>query len=124
MNLRDKIEIFLELWDKIHFFWHWYVGGLLLLIGWTITSDATLDTENKIVVTLTFAAFVGMNVSGLLRSYKLAGAAHKDLQDSLCHAETKPHLGEALNSLTFCYPILAIVYAVGVASGVYAIWRY
>ena len=122
MDTRGKIELCLRLWDKIHFFWHWYVGGLLILIGWALGTDREWDNLFKGVITVMFVAFVVMNVSGLSRSYRLMGAARKDLQNTLTGVEDNPELRDALISLTFPCLLLKLVYGTGIVAGLFAIW--
>lgn len=122
MDNQARIDRLLKLWDKIHFFWHWYVGALLVLTGWAISTDTELDIRFKVLLSIMFGGFVAMNVSGLYRSYTLAEAARKDLENAPRNEGDSERLGNAACSLKFSYRLLCLAYIAGVIAAAWVIW--
>ena len=79
MNEKDIIDILFKSKDQIHFFWNFYVIGVIALTGWLISLDSQPSKHLKILFSVSFLIFMALNISGLLNSYGLFEAARADL---------------------------------------------
>lgn len=79
MDVKDIIDIFFKAKDNMQFFWNFYVIGLVAIIGWFFTLKKHLSKVLKIFLSILFVIFMGMNISGLMRSYELIVASKTDL---------------------------------------------
>lgn len=82
METRDIAQLFVTAVGKIEFYWNFYTGALLALIGWLVSRNMVVAEELKLLVTVGYLAFALMNVLGLWGSYTVAEALRKDLLHS------------------------------------------
>ncbi len=79
MNEKDIADLFIQGVGKIEFYWHFYTGTVLVLIGWMVSASVPLNRRLKILLTLAFFAFALMNLVGLWGSYEFTEAIRRDL---------------------------------------------
>jgi hypothetical protein len=127
MDLKDKLDLCLRLYDKVHFFWNWYAVGMIAIVGWSASSKefACLDAEWKWLISGVYLVYVLMNVSGLLYSYRLFFAARKDLfrSEPSEDLESVSTILNTMKKMRFPLFLLAIPYALGVVCVLLFIWR-
>ncbi len=126
MELKERIDLCLRLQDRIYFFWNWYIVGLIAIVGWILTTDNVCSPHFKVILSFAFLTFIGMNISGLLRAYKLFGAARRDLlrQYNLTRLQefSANSICSVIEKQTYNYSLLTLVYAIGVVAVLLIIW--
>jgi hypothetical protein len=72
MELKDKIDLCLRFYDKIHFFWNWYAVVMIAVVGWSVSEKGEgLGDEWKVFISFAVVVYTLMNASGLRYSYQL-----------------------------------------------------
>ena len=79
MDASETAKLFTYALDKIQFYWNFYVGTILVLIGWLISTKASVSNATKALVVTGYLVFAAMNVFGLWGAYGLAEALKDDL---------------------------------------------
>jgi hypothetical protein len=123
MSPKDIADLFIEAVGKIEFYWNFYTGTLLVLIGWLLTAKKALTPRLKVFVTIGFVAFAAMNIIGLWGSYAFAEALRSDLINL-----PEPKLPNTLSVLRkrdfLDQRTLGLMIHLGIdAFAIYAIWR-
>ena len=91
MDAKEVADLFLQAVGKIEFYWNFYSGTVLVLIGWLIASRKQLTSRLKVFVTVGFMAFAVMNILGLSGSYEFADALRRDLIEFPDHNVPETH---------------------------------
>lgn len=79
MNAKDIADLFITATGKVEFYWNFYTGTVLVLMGWLISTDVPLTDPIRALVTVGYLVFVMMNLMGLWGSYTFAEALRQDL---------------------------------------------
>jgi hypothetical protein len=88
METRDLAQLFVTATARVEFYWNFYTGALLALIGWLVSKNLAVAQELKLLITVGYLAFVLMNVMGLWGAYTFAEALRKDV---LMSVNNTPH---------------------------------
>ena len=119
LTVKDRYDLYLHFNDKVLFFWNWYTVGIIAVVGWMLSSEKKFSWSMKAIISFVFLTFIGMNISGLVRSYKLLMASRRDLLMSIKFGEEHEHEGryhlhKVIQKQHYKYGLLTLVYAIGV----------
>ncbi len=119
LTIKDRFDLYLHFRDKVLFFWNWYTVGMIAVVGWMLTTEKVFSWYLKVIISFVFLTFIGMNISGLIRSYELLSASRKDLLTSIRltdehEHELRYHLHKVIKKQCYKYNLLKFVYAIGV----------
>ncbi len=92
---------------------------MIAVVGWMLTSEKVFSWYLKGIISFVFLTFIGMNISGLIRSYELLSASRKDLLTSIYSTdepehELRYHLHKVIKKQRYNYKMLKFVYVIGV----------
>lgn len=110
-NLVDVANLFISATEKIEFYWNFYVGTILVLLGWLISRSKPLSKSIKLIVTFGYLCFVTLNILALTASYSFAEALRKDLL-AVC-LECLPNTRAILTEHTFEFQQKAVYWIHG-----------
>lgn len=79
MPTKDVVDIFVQVLDKLEFYWNFYTLGLITVIGWLVTAKKPIPRRLRVLIAGAYAIFVYMIVRGLRMSYLFANAIRADL---------------------------------------------
>lgn len=83
MELKKILDLFFSVKSQIDFFWNFYVGIVIVLAGWLISTKRALTKSLKFLITGGYLLFAFMNVLGLIRAYKTVEAIRLDIKNLL-----------------------------------------
>lgn len=79
MDVKDCAQLFISAIARIDFYWNFYVVMLLAFNGWLFSARHPFTTRLKILITVGYLVFVGMNLMGLWGSYTIAEGLRIDI---------------------------------------------
>ncbi len=80
MKLAEIADLFVTAVDTTNFFWNFYVVGIVAIVGWLFSLSRSLDVQLKIVVSVGFLLFIGMNLQALTSTYLFLSAIVEEMQ--------------------------------------------
>jgi|GEM_PF-1756672 len=79
MPTKDVVDIFVQVIDKLEFYWNFYTFGLITIIGWLVTAKKPIPRQLRVLIACGYAIFAAMIVKGLWMSYGFAESIRLDL---------------------------------------------
>lgn len=79
LSISEVADLLFSARERIDFYWNFYIGLIVAVVGWLIAEKRTLSTRSKVIAMIAFVLAAGMNLSGLYSSYTLAAALRDDL---------------------------------------------
>jgi len=73
-------DLFLNIVDKVNFYWHLYIISIIAVIGWLLSLKQPMRWQLKVLISVAFLSFVIMNVQALIGSYAFLEATRLDLE--------------------------------------------
>lgn len=89
MRFAEIADLFVTVLDKTSFFWNFYVVGIIAIVGWLFSLSQRLDVRLKIVVSVGFLFFIGMNLLALTSTYQFLSAIAEEMKAAIGEAKLR-----------------------------------
>ena len=93
-------DLFLNIVDKVNFYWHLYIISIIAVIGWLLSLKQPMRWQLKVLISVAFLSFVVMNVIALIGSYAFLEATRLDLEKHIA-VDKFPKLSEMIKSISY-----------------------
>lgn len=93
-------DLFLNIVNKVNFYWHLYIISIIAVIGWLLSLKSPMSWQLKVLISVGFLSFVGMNIMALLGSYSFLEATRLELVKHVT-AENFPDLHAIIISFSY-----------------------
>jgi hypothetical protein len=100
MDVKEMVDLFLQLNDKAVVLWNFYLVVLIAVAGWLVSSKSDLSVQLKILVTLGLLLFGVMSIRSLGNYLGFLEAIQQELLARLDPGEF-PHLYGRFGGLSF-----------------------
>ena len=93
-------ELFLNIVDKVNFYWHLYIISVIAVVGWLLSLKHSMRWQLKVLISVAFLSFVVMNTMSLLGGYAFLEATRMELESHVA-ADKFPHLSAMIKLFSF-----------------------
>ncbi len=100
MEVNILPDLFLNIVDKVNFYWHLYIISIIAVVGWLLSLKHPMRWQLKVLISVAFLSFVVMNVIALLSSYAFLEATRLDLEKHVVK-DKFPHLSVIIKSISY-----------------------
>ncbi len=100
MEVNILPDLFLNIVDKVNFYWHLYIISIIAVIGWLLSLKISMHWQLKVLISVAFLSFVVMNVISLIGSYAFLEATRLELETHVTH-DKFPHLSDIIKSISY-----------------------
>jgi hypothetical protein len=100
MDVKELVDLFLELNGKAVFLWNIYIVGLIAIAGWLVSSKSDLSPQLKTLITLGIVLFAVVTIRSLGNYLRFLEATQRELLARLDPGDF-PHLYKRFERLSF-----------------------
>ncbi len=100
MEINILPDLFLNIVDKVNFYWHLYIISIIAVVGWLLSLKVSMRWQLKVLISVAFLSFVVMNVKALIGSYLFLEATRLDLEKHVA-VDKFPHLSVIIKSISY-----------------------
>ena len=100
MNADLLPDIFLNIVDKLNFYWHMYIIIVIAVTGWLLSLKFSMSWQLKVLTSVSFLSFAGINFMALVDSYSFLEVTRLELEKHVT-LENFPHLYAKITSISY-----------------------